>query len=273
MVQAMVIWSTIKSIGSPRTFELAQVNRSVWTTQLRQLNVFEDPPFVAPHGKSAEAQWAHFVELEERKRVGMACFILEAEFTTLYHLQPSVLLSDLKTTLPAAEELWAAPTAEAWHAIHVTTPAPLMVEAVVGHVMADSLFPLSAAVVLGPLSTQIIIQGLHLLLYSSRQFRLLGMGVVAGMAVAGIRRSLGRLARGPNPFEPELGGRVEDVGTGKMESAVRVAYHFAQMATYLAPEELDVVAGRRSTVAGEAAAGKVHRSRLTLIQSRKLTLP
>ena len=255
MVQTMVIWSTIKSIGSPRALELAQVNRSVWTTQLRQLGVFTDPPFVAREGESVERRWARFIELEERKRLVMACFILEAEFTTLHHLPPLVTLSDLKTTLPAAEELWAASTAEAWYELHAITPTPLMIEVVMGQVLADSPFPLPAAVRLGPLSTQVLIQGLHLLTYSSRQFRLLGMGAVAGMAVAGVRRSLCRLARGPNPFEPEFGGTVG--GTGLMHSAVDVAYHFAQIATYLAPEELDVVAGKESTAEGSAAASKV----------------
>ncbi len=184
----------------------------------------------------------------------MACFLLEAEYATLLHLSPSVLLSELQTTLPASEELWAAPTAEAWRAAHAVTPAPAGIEAVVRQVLTDSLFPIPSSLVASSLSARILVLGLHLLLHATHQLRLAKMGTVAAMAGTGVRRSLGRLGRGPSPFKLCFSGRSEiEPGT----AAAEVAYHLAQIATYLALEEWDMVAGMGSDEARAATRRKV----------------
>lgn len=56
-IQALVLWSTLRSVGSPRWRELAEAARSVYATLLRNFGrVFEDGPFVVREGQSAEEQ-------------------------------------------------------------------------------------------------------------------------------------------------------------------------------------------------------------------------
>ncbi len=217
--------------------------------------MWADPPFEPPQGASVEEQWALFIKQEERKRVGMACFILEAELTSLFHLPPSIWLSELKTTLPSDEESWSATTAEAWHKAYHAWPAPPATDAVLRQILEDTPLALPPSLRLPRFAAHVLVGGVNLLILSSRQLRLSGMTAVAAMATLNDRRSLSRLGGGPSPFEPTFGATGPN--TEQDYSASAICYHFGQIGTYLASDELDLVAGRGSPAAAVAATERV----------------
>ncbi|ORY90096.1 fungal-specific transcription factor domain-domain-containing protein [Leucosporidium creatinivorum] len=251
MSQALLLWSTIKWLGSPRLLELSEVFRCTFVTQLRRLQVFDEPsPALSPNA-SVQERWASFVASEERRRTGMACFLLESEFTTLMHLSPTLVLGELKTSLPCSEELWNAPTAEAWDALNQPSPPALQVGALFRLITADSPFPLPASIRLNPFACHLLVNAIHLLVWSSAQLSFIPN--VAELAATNVRRSLSRLGRGENEFTPSFGATE---GESKF-SAACVSYHLAHIATHLRLEELDVVAGRWSALDAASAKAKI----------------
>lgn len=179
--------------------------------------------------------------------------MLESEFTTLMHLSPTLVLAELKTSLPCSDEFWNAPTAEAWDALHqLNLPAPtLRVGALFKMITADSAFPLPASIRLNPFACHLLVNAIHLLVWSSAQLSFIPN--VAELAATNVRRSLSRLGRGENEFAPSFGTAE---GEEKF-SAAGVSYHLAHIATHLRLEELDVVAGRWSSPDAASAKAKV----------------
>lgn len=179
--------------------------------------------------------------------------VLESEFTTLMHLSPTLVLSELKTSLPCSEELWTAPTAEAWDALSQKNPSasPLHVGALFKMITADSAFPLPTSIRLNPFACHLLVNAIHLLVWSSSQLSFIPN--VAELAATNVRRSLSRLGRGENEFSPSFG---TSEGEDRFSPA-GVSYHLAHIATHLRLEELDVVAGRWSTADAASAKAKV----------------
>jgi hypothetical protein len=178
--------------------------------------------------------------------------VLETEFTTLMHLSPTLVLAELKTSLPCSEELWNAPTAEAWDSLVQTSPPPtLQVGALFKMITADSAFPLPTSIRLNPFACHLLVNAIHLLVWSSAQLSFIPN--VAELAATNVRRSLSRLGRGENEFAPSFGTTEGE----ERFSAAGVSYHLAHIATHLRLEELDVVAGRWSSSDAASASAKV----------------
>lgn len=69
-------------------------------------------------------RWLAWVEQEKRKRVAWAIFSYDSSFSTLSNRRGDISLNDIKSRLPCEEQMWEAPTAEAWAAMLPPTTAP-----------------------------------------------------------------------------------------------------------------------------------------------------
>lgn len=68
-------------------------------------------------GGDLHAQWMKWKLSEERKRCLFGIFILSSLLTTSYNQTPTIMNSEILLDLPCAEELYNAPSAEAWQAL------------------------------------------------------------------------------------------------------------------------------------------------------------
>ncbi|KAM0793665.1 hypothetical protein ACM66B_001096 [Microbotryomycetes sp. NB124-2] len=254
MAQTMLIWSMMRYIGSPRSLELAEVFQGVCVATLRRLKVFDEPIPVSPMNAPLSERWQSYIKHEERRRTGMACFLLESEFSTLLH-HPSLLqASDLNTCLPSPEALWNAKDAESWNTMTPTLSPPLKVGAICKVITLDTPFPIPQSIRLSPFGAHVLVRSLHLNVFNAAQFSSTGMSNIADVARLAVRRALGRLGRGETEYTPTFGS---DDSEGEF-SAARVSYHLAHIETHINGAELDTLAGL-GTLAEVTAA----RSRLT----------
>ncbi|BGP71258.1 hypothetical protein NBRC10513v2_004626 [Rhodotorula toruloides] len=108
------------------------INRdnSIHVAMFRRLRIFNNWEQHKPQSSSSLAQWSVFIANEERRRTAMVCFLLEGEVTTLLHLPPVIPWSDIKMPLPCSDDLWNAPTAEAWLELKANAPEPASIPAV-----------------------------------------------------------------------------------------------------------------------------------------------
>jgi hypothetical protein len=65
-------------------------------------------------GDDLHSQWIKWKVGEERKRCLFAIFVLSSLLTTAYNQTPTIMNSEILLDLPCDEELYEAPTAEAW---------------------------------------------------------------------------------------------------------------------------------------------------------------
>ncbi|SCV74176.1 BQ2448_6608 [Microbotryum intermedium] len=243
-LQANLLCSVAKWLGSARSLELTEVYRGTHTTALRRLGIFEDVVPEIPPNASIQAQWAHFIKYEERKRTAAVCFLLESEMTTLLHLPPHVPFTELQVTLPCDEELWNAPTAERWYELQQTRSNLMQTQAIVKLITADTNYPLPPSISISPLGHEVLVNGLHIMMYSARQLQQVGLEHLSEQAGAHVRKALSRLSKGYDEFSPVFG---DNTNHDDDFTPACVSYHMAHLASYLALDDLDAVAGRGSS--------------------------
>lgn len=234
LVQSMLIWSCSKWTGSPRFMELAEVFGGVYLTCLRRLRVYD--PVGAPRLPSSATlhqRWYAWITWEERRRTGMACFTLETETTALLQLPPTMAASELRMQLPSDEQLWCAPTAEAWDLLYNSSwnNMPSIITTI--HSIGT---PTGTLPTLSPFAALVIFKAFQSLTFPLIQLR--ACNIDSSAVVDGIQRSLRRLSQGPHEFTPMLGP------VGSDWSAAIVSYHMAQLATRVNFEDLQAIAGR-----------------------------
>ncbi|BGP09018.1 hypothetical protein JCM10049v2_004873 [Rhodotorula toruloides] len=245
VAQGTLIWGIVRWIGSARTVELAEVFRSIHVAMFRRLRIFDDWEQHKPRSSSPQAQWSAFIANEERRRTAMVCFLLEGEVTTLLHLPPVIPWSDIKTPLPCSDDLWNAPSAEAWLELKANAPEPASIPAVAKLLASDSSLPLPPAISLTPFGAHVLVQGMHMNIWNARQMHLSGLTNHAELITTHIRRSLVRLARGKDEFSPRFAkGAAGDGDDPALYAASHAWYHLAQISTHIPLEELDLV-GRK----------------------------
>ncbi|KAK4057738.1 hypothetical protein OIO90_001386 [Microbotryomycetes sp. JL221] len=254
MTQTMLIWGMTRYIGSPRSLELTEVFQGVCVATLRRLKVFDEPIPVSPPTAPVAERWHSYIKHEERRRTGMACFLLESEFSTLLH-HPSLLqTSDLNTCLPSPESLWNAPDADIWNDLTPTLSPPLKIGAICKVVTLDTPFSIPQTIRMSPFGAHVLVRCLHLNVFNAAQFASSGMSSIADVAKLTIRRALGRLGRGSSEYTPTFGAETNE----SEYSAARVSYHLAHIETHVNGADLDTLAGL-GTLAEVTAA----RARLT----------
>ena len=64
-----------------------------------------------------QAEWYNWKLVEERKRTLYAVFVLSSLLVSAYNHAPALTNSEIRLDLPCDEDLWAAESAEAWHAL------------------------------------------------------------------------------------------------------------------------------------------------------------
>lgn len=64
-----------------------------------------------------QAEWYNWRLVEERKRTLYAVYVLSSLLVSAYNHAPALTNSEIRLDLPCDEDLWAADSAEAWHAL------------------------------------------------------------------------------------------------------------------------------------------------------------
>lgn len=137
--------------------------------------------------------------------------------------------SELRMQLPSDEQLWCAPTAEAWDLLYNSSwnNMPSIITTI--HSIGT---PTGTLPTLSPFAALVIFKAFQSLTFPLIQLR--ACNIDSSAVVDGIQRSLRRLSQGPHEFTPMLGP------VGSDWSAAIVSYHMAQLATRVNFEDLQV---------------------------------
>lgn len=139
--------------------------------------------------------------------------------------------------------------------------SPLQTNAMLKLINSDSPFPLPASLKLSGFGAHVLVKSLHISIYSAHQLQANGLGNAGELARTSLRRALGRLGRGKTEFSPAFAASEFDAPDSDSEfCAARVSYHLAHIATHLNLEEVDLLAGRGSSVEVGVTRGRVSSS-------------
>ncbi|KAI0125178.1 hypothetical protein BJ170DRAFT_584813 [Xylariales sp. AK1849] len=115
------LWS-----GFKRKMEIAESFAQPLVTMLRRAGMFSaeaDTSVFAPHTsdppEKLEKKWRRFIQGESYKRLVLHLFIHDTQASVGLQHKPLMSYTELSFSLPAARELWRAPTAEAWREIYL----------------------------------------------------------------------------------------------------------------------------------------------------------
>ncbi|EKG09641.1 Zinc finger C2H2-type protein, partial [Macrophomina phaseolina MS6] len=75
------------------------------------------PETVGHTSAGLRKQWLGFVEDESRKRCIYSIYLLDSQLSVACNLRPQISALEIKYKLPCADDLWSAPTSEAWETI------------------------------------------------------------------------------------------------------------------------------------------------------------
>ncbi|KAJ9144672.1 Early growth response protein [Pleurostoma richardsiae] len=122
MTQAGLIGQTFGMLsGRPSNLLLVQAFHGTVITWARRCGAFqprrsrEEICDMIDH--DLDRAWKAWVQAEEQSRVAAALYIHDAELSTLFHVEPLMRPSTSKLPFISSNDLWLAPTAEAWKAI------------------------------------------------------------------------------------------------------------------------------------------------------------
>ncbi|KAK6088176.1 hypothetical protein SCUP234_01242 [Seiridium cupressi] len=115
------LWS-----GFKRKMEMAESFLLPPVTMLRRAGTFSAPadtpnlvPLPSDSPEEVEAKWRKFIKRESYKRLVLHIFLHDAQASIMLQRKPLMSYTELCVSLPAARDLWRAPTAEAWREMYL----------------------------------------------------------------------------------------------------------------------------------------------------------
>ncbi|KAJ4386450.1 hypothetical protein N0V93_009346 [Gnomoniopsis smithogilvyi] len=128
VLQASLMWLELgKWCGFKRKMEIAESFFQPHLTMLRRAGTFSMPidssstiPLPSDSPESLENKWRSFVSRESWKRLLLQFFIHDAQTSISVQTNPLISFTELVFSLPASNDLWRAPTAEAWRQIYLS---------------------------------------------------------------------------------------------------------------------------------------------------------
>lgn len=117
LLQAMLLTEAFgKMMGTRPQHETAHLFHNFIVTLARRNAVFVPSKVKLPH-TSAEDRWRAWSKEEEKKRISLFAFILDAQHATIFRHIPALSSFQIHLQLPCEEDEWEAKSAEAWTAI------------------------------------------------------------------------------------------------------------------------------------------------------------
>lgn len=103
---------------SHRLVELTEAFRSTYTTGLHRMHAWDGglvlPKEVLNAALPLDRRWNIWRYWEGRRRTGLACFLTDAELVVNLNRPPLIPPKQMGSTLPCADALWEAKTAQEW---------------------------------------------------------------------------------------------------------------------------------------------------------------
>ncbi|GAA6051877.1 hypothetical protein NBRC10513_002542 [Rhodotorula toruloides] len=127
VAQGTLIWGIVRWIGLAQTVELAKVFAA--STSPCSAACASSTTGNSTSRKARRLWRSGRCSLPTRRGGGPRWFAF-GEVTTLLHLPPVIPWSDIKMPLPCSDDLWNAPTAEAWLELKANAPEPASIPAV-----------------------------------------------------------------------------------------------------------------------------------------------
>ena len=105
----------------PRNESMQHLNRFAGSEDIRMADDNMSPGEWNTHGQQdmpdEQVEWYNWRLVEERKRTLYAVFVLSSLLVSAYNHAPALTNSEIRLDLPCDEDLWAADSSEAWHAL------------------------------------------------------------------------------------------------------------------------------------------------------------
>ena len=101
--------------------------------------------------------WEEWIEREQKIRLSYAIWLIDAMYASHHQCQPALSLMDATMPLPSNERMWEAQTAEEWHSIYTSDPAPPALQEALQHLYIEKKLPRDR----GEFARIIIIHGLY----------------------------------------------------------------------------------------------------------------
>ncbi|KAM0279744.1 hypothetical protein ACHAQH_004435 [Verticillium albo-atrum] len=154
-------------IGSLRGMGLLSVRWNVGEDDSHETTPATDPTH-------ANQEWTAWVSREQERRSAWASFEYDCSLCTLTSRRGAVDLSELPRTLPCAESLWNAPSAQAWLALR-SRLGPGSLSPVLSSILKTALVGQDVPIHLGPWAKRLCGQVIGRLLWDLKQLEIVAM--------------------------------------------------------------------------------------------------
>ncbi|PWZ01715.1 hypothetical protein BCV70DRAFT_158113 [Testicularia cyperi] len=116
MLQAMVLTEAFGKMMSTRPqHEMAHLFHNFIVTLARRNAVFNASAVNQSHYENSEDSWRSWAREEEKKRIALFEFMLDAQHATIFRHIPSLSSFQIQLNLPCSDEEWSKTTPEAWY--------------------------------------------------------------------------------------------------------------------------------------------------------------
>lgn len=116
MLQALVLTESFGKVMSTRPqHEMAHLFHNFIITLARRNAVFNASTQGHTHFDDSEESWRSWAREEEKKRIALFEFMLDAQHATIFRHIPSLSAFQIQLQLPCSDEEWSKTTPDAWH--------------------------------------------------------------------------------------------------------------------------------------------------------------
>lgn len=125
MLQALVLTEVFNSrMCSRQQHEMAHLFHNWIVTLARRNGVFTLPASPTRGSRDSQDSWLLWAKAEERKRITLFLFILDAQHASLFRHVPALGAFQLQLEMPCPPAEWSADTAQAWSSVRVHPSTP-----------------------------------------------------------------------------------------------------------------------------------------------------
>ncbi|KAI9151350.1 Transcription factor PfmaH [Paramyrothecium foliicola] len=193
---SLAVWS-----GERDMYERAESDRSSLIFACKRQRLLDCRSRVRPDRSDIPQLWRDWINLEQRRRLGLSIYVFDCQMAALLNNPPFVAKSELvHTALPCAESYWAASTAQRWKVLLGPSDMPpstyylTTLTTILLHDTTTEIFPFPD---LDEFSRTLFVYGLHTHIYDWRQL----LCLINGDGLMRSVRALGPQSMGPALLE------------------------------------------------------------------------